>query len=243
VHGVRMTSQLQRATIIGKWDPVRAAVWLVRQTHDDLTGLLKAIDQEQIPYTLIMDEPSFWAGDEVQPPADIVLLDITTGTEAEVEHKIGRWKNTHIPVVAILDTRMVGTMETLAGADDLIVCPWKQGELALRLRRLLHLRAPVGAPGVIIAGDLVIDTNRYDVHIAGHLVVLTFKEYELLKLLVSNAGHVFSREALLEQVWGFHYFGGTRTVDVHIRRLRSKIEDATHTFIDTVWNVGYRFRG
>ena len=59
--------------------------------------------------------------------------------------------------------------------------------------------------------------------------------------MVSNAGQVFSREALLEQVWGYKYFGGTRTVDVHIRRLRIKIEDPTHTFIDTIWNVGYRF--
>ena len=61
--------------------------------------------------------------------------------------------------------------------------------------------------------------------------------------MASNPGRVYSREALLEQVWGYHYFGGTRTVDVHVRRLRSKIEDSTHTFIDTVWNVGYRFHG
>ena len=73
--------------------------------------------------------------------------------------------------------------------------------------------------------------------------MLAFKEYELLKLMAANPGRVYSRETLLEQVWGYQYFGGTRTVDVHIRRLRSKIEDASHTFIDTVWNVGYRFRG
>ena len=78
--------------------------------------------------------------------------------------------------------------------------------------------------------------------IRGDRVSLTFKEYELLKLLAENPGRVFSRYALLNQIWGYEYFGGTRTVDVHIRRLRSKIEDAEHNFIETIWNVGYRFR-
>ena len=121
--------------------------------------------------------------------------------------------------------------------------PWRLGELALRIRRRLERPGPADEPGVIRVEDLVIDSNRYDVFLAGKPVLLTFKEYELLKLLASTPGRVYTREALLEQVWGYQYFGGTRTVDVHIRRLRSKIEDATHTFIDTVWNVGYRFRG
>lgn len=71
---------------------------------------------------------------------------------------------------------------------------------------------------------------------------LTYKEYELLRFLASRPGRVFTREALLSQVWGYDYFGGSRTVDVHIRRLRAKIEDASHSFIDTVRGVGYRFR-
>ena len=115
----------------------------------------------------------------------------------------------------------------------------------MRIRRLAEPRpkpAAPDAPGVIRVGDLVIDTNRYDVFVAGRPVLLTFKEYELLKLLASHPRRVFTREALLEQVWGYEYFGGTRTVDVHVRRLRSKTDDTTHTFIDTVWNVGYRFR-
>ena len=127
-------------------------------------------------------------------------------------------------------------------ADDVIVVPWRLGELELRVARLLERKAPPQEARLITAGDLVIDPERYDVYVAGKPVVLTFKEYELLKQLASNPGRVYSREALLEQVWGYHYFGGTRTVDVHVRRLRSKIEDATHTFIDTVWNVGYRFK-
>ena len=73
-------------------------------------------------------------------------------------------------------------------------------------------------------------------------ITLIFKEYHLLKFLTSNQGKVFIREALLNKVWGYDYYGGDRTVDVHIRRLRSKIEDSTHSFIDTVRNIGYKFR-
>ena len=75
----------------------------------------------------------------------------------------------------------------------------------------------------------------------GRKVLLTYKEYQLLVLLASTPGRVYTRDNLLSQVWGYDYFGGTRTVDVHIRRLRSKIEDASHSFIETIWNVGYRF--
>jgi two-component system alkaline phosphatase synthesis response regulator PhoP len=80
------------------------------------------------------------------------------------------------------------------------------------------------------------------VYVGTRLVNLTFMEYELLKFLATNKGRVFSRSKLLDEIWGYDYYGGDRTVDVHIRRLRSKIEDATHTFISTVRNIGYRFK-
>jgi len=70
---------------------------------------------------------------------------------------------------------------------------------------------------------------------------LTYKEFQLLVSLAGNPGHVYTREDLLSRVWGYDYLGGTRTVDVHIRRLRSKIEDAEHVFVETIWNVGYKF--
>ena len=95
---------------------------------------------------------------------------------------------------------------------------------------------------LIRCGDLVIDLAKCEVSLSGRLIPLTFKEYELLRFLASNRGRVFTREALLNKVWGYDYYGGDRTVDVHIRRLRSKIEDPTHTFIETVRNIGYKFR-
>ena len=86
------------------------------------------------------------------------------------------------------------------------------------------------------------DLTSYRVFVSGRPVDLTFKEYELLRVLASHPDQVFTRETLLNRVWGYEFFGGARTVDVHIRRLRSKMEDADHTFIETVRNVGYRFK-
>ncbi len=174
---------------------------------------------------------------------DVILIDLVDSDRRRAETLGGGAGNAPSPVIAAVSVDHLQAPDLSLKADDFIVVPWRVGELALRIRRRLERAGPADDPGVIRVEDLVIDSNRYDVFLAGKPVLLTFKEYELLKLLASTPGRVYSREALLEQVWGYQYFGGTRTVDVHIRRLRSKIEDATHTFIDTVWNVGYRFRG
>jgi DNA-binding response OmpR family regulator len=127
--------------------------------------------------------------------------------------------------------------------DDFIVSPFDAHELILRIKRLLGATGAAGeANGFIKAGDLVIDTAKAEILVKGHRVELTYREYELLRFLSSNPGRVFTREALLNRVWGYDYYGGDRTVDVHIRRLRSKIETDKLTFIETVRNIGYRFR-
>jgi DNA-binding response OmpR family regulator len=146
-------------------------------------------------------------------------------------------------IIAVSSTQLI-TPDLWRVVDDFILNPWSDGELSLRINLLLNKRAETRliTPGAIDVGGLFIDTKKYDVFVEGKQVLLTFKEYELLKLLAMHPGRVFSRDALLEQIWGYQYFGGTRTVDVHVRRLRSKIDDATHSFIETVWNVGYRFR-
>ncbi len=182
----------------------------------------------------------FERADDLSAP-DIILLDLVDADRRGAE-ALARGP-APCPVIAAVSADHLLAPDLALKVDDFIVVPWRLGELALRIRRRLERPGPADEPGVIRVEDLVIDSNRYDVFLAGKPVLLTFKEYELLKLLASTPGRVYTREALLEQVWGYQYFGGTRTVDVHIRRLRSKIEDATHTFIDTVWNVGYRFRG
>ena len=181
------------------------------------------------------------AGEIADPHA--FLLDIAASDRRQPETLSAAYGRSPAPVIAVLTRSLAQARRLAISADDFIVAPWAPGELALRIVRQMERATPPDEPGVIRVGDLVINPSRYDVVLAGKPVVLAFKEYELLKLMAANPGRVYSRETLLEQVWGYQYFGGTRTVDVHIRRLRSKIEDASHTFIDTVWNVGYRFRG
>ena len=93
---------------------------------------------------------------------------------------------------------------------------------------------------MIIIAQQSIDVEKYEVRISGHKVDLTYKEYELLKVLAANPGRVFTREALLRTVWDYDYFGGARTVDVHVRRLRAKIADGNQRLIETIHKVGYR---
>ena len=126
------------------------------------------------------------------------------------------------------------------GIDDFCTLTASSAELITRIRRLMKTNPETG--DIIRRGDLSIDIETCEVSLGGQLIELTFKEYELLKFLATNPGRVHSRDVLLDRVWGYDYYGGDRTVDVHIRRLRSKIEDFNHTFIDTVRNVGYRFR-
>jgi two-component system alkaline phosphatase synthesis response regulator PhoP len=115
-------------------------------------------------------------------------------------------------------------------------------EAALRIRRAIRRRDGEDDPNVLRRGDLTIDHTSYKVYVGSRHVELTYKEYELLRFLALNEGKVCTREMLLNRVWGYDFYGGARTVDVHIRRLRSKIEDRYHTLIETVRNVGYRFR-
>ncbi len=146
-----------------------------------------------------------------------------------------------LPVLAIFSKETLNGLDSDFGIDDFIVEPCDFSELAVRLRRAAKM-SDTGAGGESIKhGDLVIDTAKCEVSISGRLIILTFKEYELLKFLMRHKSKVFTRDALLNEVWGFDYYGGDRTVDVHIRRLRSKIEDADHSFIETVRNIGYKF--
>jgi two-component system alkaline phosphatase synthesis response regulator PhoP len=199
--------------------------------------LERNLDAEGIPYI------EFDAGDQKNTTGDVLILDLTEIHRRDFDRAGERIPSGGPPVIATIAWDALRSPDARINADDIIVVPWRAGELEMRIARLLNRKTPSKEAQLISAGDLVIDPERYDVFVANKPVLLTFKEYELLRLLAANPGRVYSREALLEQVWGYQYFGGTRTVDVHVRRLRSKIEDATHTFIDTVWNVGYRFHG
>jgi DNA-binding response OmpR family regulator len=146
----------------------------------------------------------------------------------------------NMPLIALVSREKLDGLD--ASVDDFVVKPYEANEVTVRIKRILRQKGDIDSEDVIKCGDLVIDLAKYEVSLGNKLILLTFREYQLLKFLVSNKGKVFTREALLNKVWGWDYYGGDRTVDVHIRRLRSKIEDPTHTFIETVRNIGYKLR-
>ena len=148
-----------------------------------------------------------------------------------------------LPIIALIEREMLTDVDGhLNLIDDFVVQPYDLRELNLRVKRLLHKTEQMDSGELITCGDLLINRAKCEITLAGRVLMLTFMEYELLKFLASNKGRVFTRDVLLNKVWGYDYYGGDRTVDVHIRRLRSKIEDSSHTFIETVRNIGYKFR-
>jgi len=172
----------------------------------------------------------------------VMLLDTdeaTTGSEAwEQAQRIRQERQ--IPLITLVSGEKLNGLDS--NIDDFVVKPWEPNEVTVRIKRILGKKESIDNEDIIRCGDLVIDSAKCEVSLSGKPIMLTFKEYQLLKFLASNKGKVFTRESLLNKVWGWDYYGGDRTVDVHIRRLRSKIEDPTHTFIETVRNIGYRLR-
>ena len=130
-------------------------------------------------------------------------------------------------------------------SSQIITMPISEKDLITRINICFYqsnvLNENIKEEKFITQGLLQIDTEKYLVTLEGKKIDLTFKELELLKVLSSNPGRVFSRENLLKNIWDYDYYGGTRTVDVHVRRLRRKIEDHKYNFIETIWNVGYKF--
>ena len=174
---------------------------------------------------------------------DLALVDVSSLTGPDLRHWVRRCSQMKLPVVALVPPERVADLDPAIGIADFVLTPPNPDELTARARLAMRRATSSDDSGVIRAGDLAINPASYEVSMRGRRINLRFKEYELLRLLATNPGRVYSREALLSKIWGYDYFGGTRTVDVHIRRLRSKIEDADHPFIETIWNVGYRFRG
>jgi DNA-binding response OmpR family regulator len=125
--------------------------------------------------------------------------------------------------------------------DDFCLAPFHPSELEARLRHLLSAEIEVQSADVVEYGPLALNLETYQASIGGTPLDMTYMEYELLKFLAQNPGKVFTREILLSRVWGYEYYGGARTVDVHVRRLRAKLGEEHANLIQTVRSVGYRF--
>ena len=175
------------------------------------------------------------------PPADVVLVDARRDL-VQVRHvlRLLRASDFEVPVLVIVTEGGWAAVSADWGADDVILHTAGPGEVEARLRIAIDRSTPA-ASSEIRSGDLAIDEATYSARLRGRALDLTFKEFELLKFLAQYPGRVFSRAQLLQEVWGYDYFGGTRTVDVHVRRLRAKLGAEHEALIGTVRNVGYRF--
>ncbi len=175
------------------------------------------------------------------PPADVVLVDARRDL-VQVRHvlRLLRASGFEVPVMVIVAEGGWAAVSADWGADDVILHTAGPGEVEARLRIAIGRMAPA-ASSEIKSGDLAIDEATYSARLRGRALDLTFKEFELLKFLAQYPGRVFTRAQLLQEVWGYDYFGGTRTVDVHVRRLRAKLGAEHEALIGTVRNVGYRF--
>ncbi|MFB9905070.1 winged helix-turn-helix transcriptional regulator [Allokutzneria oryzae] len=148
-----------------------------------------------------------------------------------------------VPVIAVVTEASLVALNADWGIDEILLPDAGPAEVDARLRLVRGRRAAAhrGGDGALQVGELVIDEATYSARLRGRALELTYKEFELLKYLAQHAGRVFTRAQLLQEVWGYDFFGGTRTVDVHVRRLRAKLGLEHETLIGTVRNVGYKF--
>jgi DNA-binding response OmpR family regulator len=182
-------------------------------------------------------------------PPDLVILDLMLPYVDGLEICRQIRKESSVPILML--TAKHGEQERVVGlelgADDYVTKPFSPRELVARVRAILRRTAretqrPAGSP--VAAGELSLDPTTHEVRLHSRLVDLTTKEFDLLQLLLSHPNRVFTRDFLLEHIWGYDYFGSTRTVDMHISRLREKIEDDPNapTYITTVRGVGYKLK-
>jgi DNA-binding response OmpR family regulator len=215
-----------------------------------MRNLLILGDHTIVQYARALEADGFQVA--AQPPGsapndadfDAVILHLPSVAEdASAKGFLEAAKSGESPaLIAMISPEQTQSFDPAKGLDDFLLTTAPPEELCARVRQALWRRHGVDARNILKCGDLEMDLANYTVHIAGRPVELTYKEYELLRFLATNRDRVFNRETLLNKVWGYDFYGGARTVDVHIRRLRSKIEDRHSPFIETVRNVGYRFR-
>jgi DNA-binding response OmpR family regulator len=187
-------------------------------------------------------------GDITQAEADAIAVKRREHLEQELSEARAICRMLHatgigVPLIAVVTEAGLIALNADWGVDDVILASAGPAEVEARLRLAVGrlTNATAGAGGSIRAGELSIDPDTYAAKLKGRPLDLTYKEFELLKFLAQHPGRVFTRDQLLREVWGYDYFGGTRTVDVHVRRLRAKLGSEYESMIGTVRQVGYKF--
>lgn len=178
------------------------------------------------------------------PRSDVVLVDARAElVEARATCRMLHATGLRVPLLAVVAEAGLVTVHADWGVDDVVLTGASPAEVEARLRLAVGRRAAAPGDGghTVRAGELTIDAETYAAKLKGRPLDLTYKEFELLKFLAQHPGRVFTRDQLLREVWGYDYFGGTRTVDVHVRRLRAKLGAEHESMIGTVRQVGYKF--
>ncbi len=179
------------------------------------------------------------------PSPDVVLVDARRElAEARATCRLLQTTGLGVPLLAVVEEAGLIALSADWGLDDVVLASAGPAEVEARLRLAVGRLADATATGtstLIKAGDLAIDPDTYAAKLKGRPLDLTYKEFELLRFLAQHPGRVFTRDQLLREVWGYDYFGGTRTVDVHVRRLRAKLGSEYESMIGTVRQVGYKF--
>ncbi|MDR7302215.1 winged helix-turn-helix transcriptional regulator [Haloactinomyces albus] len=210
-------------------------------TDEDCTAGLPALALLPHRVRVLQPDPSAMLG---AGPHDAVFVDARTDLAGARDLcRLLSASDSSAPVVAIVNEGGLVAVNTQWGVDDILLPTAGPAEVDARLRLLLSRNRSEGATdgGSLTVGDLAIEEATYTARLKGRALELTYKEFELLKYLAQHAGRVFTRVQLLQEVWGYDFFGGTRTVDVHIRRLRAKLGPEYDAMIGTVRNVGYKF--
>ena len=204
-------------------------------------GYLSALRSHGIEPVLVSAQEDLDSiGGDVMP--SLVLVDAGAMPVVEVRECLSTLAKLRLPVIALVPEELVSDFGRYLDVDDFVLIPPQPAELVARAIRVLRQNASLEGGDIVRVGDLLINRANYEVSVKGRRINLRLKEYELLVLMATTPGRVYTRDALLNQIWGYNYLGGTRTVDVHVRRLRSNLDDSDHKLIETVWNVGYRFR-
>lgn len=213
---------------------------IVSNNPEHLTAMQVALREDGY---IVRAEPTLEQGlvvaRKLQP--ELFCLDIGIGLTAGELSALLRdpQVENNMQVLAIATREQFYLVGAGSGIADVVTPPLDPAEIQLRVSRLLSTPG-AESEQLLLHGELLIDQERYTVRLGDDVVDLTYKEYELLRFLAQNPGKAFTRDMLLNQVWGYDYYGGARTVDVHVRRIRAKIE-RREPYIETVRNVGYRF--
>jgi two-component system, OmpR family, response regulator RegX3 len=227
-------------------DPPLILVVDDEQSYRD--ALTVALQREGFLVDTAADGPEALSRFEATRPA-LVLLDVMLPKMSGIDVCRELRAHSRVPIIMVTarDAEIDAVVGLEVGADDYIAKPFRLRELIARVRAALR-RVPTADdsadhPDVVEVGDVRLDAGRHEVYVRGAPVPLPLKEFELLELLMENAGRVLTRDVLIDRIWGPNYYGDTKTLDVHVKRLRSKIEDdpASPSRLVTVRGVGYRY--